>query len=110
MSNIVKSETIINGQIFEITSNLETNKISEKLEDVSIKVNELLTSYLSKENDDLSQTSQDEYENQSNKDIEDNTYLDTNSKNNVSNKNKNKSNLVEQLETTNGKKHKIGTN
>ncbi|OII75466.1 uncharacterized protein cubi_01987 [Cryptosporidium ubiquitum] len=107
MINTVKTETIINGQVFEVISNLETEKNSEKLEDVSIKVNELLTSYLSKENDDSNESSQDECENQNNEDIKEDLYLDTNNKSTKSNKNKNESDAVEQLGTSSGKKHRI---
>lgn len=61
MGDIVKTETMVNGQIVEISSNLETDKISEQLEDVSVKVNDLLTSFIGRDydddNDSLSQSS-----------------------------------------------------
>lgn len=63
MSDIVKTETIVNGQVLEIKSSLETDKISKQLEDISVKVNELLTSFIGID-DNSSQSSSDEHQDQ----------------------------------------------
>ncbi|KAH8582939.1 uncharacterized protein ELE39_002284 [Cryptosporidium sp. chipmunk genotype I] len=109
MSNTVRTVTIINEQVTEVLSNLKTNKISEKLEDVSTKVNELLTNYLGKENDESSLSSQDEYQFQSDEEINGDKRSSTSHKSTSYAKSVNESILVEQSETSRGKRHKLDT-
>ncbi|KAK9172685.1 hypothetical protein CmeUKMEL1_15575 [Cryptosporidium meleagridis] len=106
MSNTVKTVTTINEQVIEVVSNLETNKISEKLEDVSAKVNQLLTGYINK-NDESSVSSQDEYESQTGEERARNKCLNTKHKSKDNNEIEQESNPVDNSETSSsGKRHK----
>ncbi|CUV06288.1 unnamed protein product [Cryptosporidium hominis] len=110
MSNTVKTVTTINEQVIEVVSNLETNKISEKLEDISTKVNQLLTGYISKENDESSVSSQDEYEGQTSEETSPNKCLNAKCKNANDNESEKESNSVDNSETSSrGKRHKKDT-
>lgn len=109
MSNTVKTVTTINEQVIEVVSNLETNKISEKLEDISTKVNQLLTGYISKENDESTVSSQDEYEGQTSEETSLNKCLNAKYKS-ANYESEKESNPVNNSETTSrGKRHKKDT-
>ncbi|KAF7458847.1 hypothetical protein HWI79_534 [Cryptosporidium felis] len=59
----VETETHVNGQVIRMESELKDAKISAKLQEMSSKINNLLTKYIEKSN--LDENSQDEFDFQS---------------------------------------------
>ncbi|KAJ1608325.1 hypothetical protein OJ252_2576 [Cryptosporidium canis] len=110
MSSVVETQTIINGRLVELRSGLETGKISERLEDLSGRVNDLLTSYIGKESDCLSQDSNDEYQDQCSDQTDDDMHpIESPYEEDCKSTGCGQTGETDPSGTANGKRHKVDT-